>query len=232
MALKKIVIDAGHGGKDSGAIGFGLLERNVNLDLANRVVRYLGRDYECTLIMTRTGDQTVSLKQRSDLANKKGADFFFSIHCNASGGSGFESFIYKGLSDKSKTYDMQAMIHQTVYTHTLKPFNLKNRGRKKADFHVLRETAMPAVLVETAFIDYKSDNTLLKDDVFLDSIALSYAKGIALANSLPIKKREPDTLYIVQAGAYKLQKNADKQVERLKKLGIPAFIVKKEEERG
>lgn len=229
--MKLIVIDAGHGGSDSGATGYGELEKNINLDIANRVVRFLNRDYECRMIMTRTDNSTVSLKQRSDLANKKDADFFFSIHCNASGGSGFESFIYEKLSDRSRTYDMQAVIHQTVYSHTLKPFNIKNRGRKKANFHVLRETKMPAVLVETLFIDYKADSTLLKDGVFLDSIAESYAKGVALANALPKKKKETTTLYVVQAGAYKLQKNAEKQVARLKGLGVPAFIVPKKEEK-
>ena len=230
--MKKIVIDPGHGGRDPGAKGFGLLEKDLNLDIANRTVSALSRGWECDIIMTRTGDQTVSLDARSDLANKKKADYFLSIHCNASGGTGFESYIWDKLSNKHPTYDKQGVVHQIVYQQTLKTFNLKNRGRKKANFHVLRETFMSALLVETAFVDYKFDANLLRNDDFLNSIAASYAYGVALANALPKKKQPPEdkTLWIVQAGAFTKKENAEKRVEELKRHGIASFIKRGEKQ--
>lgn len=93
--IKRIVIDPGHGGKDPGAIGkFGLVEKHITLDVATRLRSYLeNRGLE--LILTRDDDRFVSLWERADLANKKDADFFISIHANASYSKyvkGFEVF--------------------------------------------------------------------------------------------------------------------------------------------
>ena len=84
----KLVLDPGHGGKDPGSAGNGLLEKNVNLDLCGRVAARL-RDYEAEVVLTRSGDVDVSLDARSDMANTLAADFFCSLHSNAGGGTGF-----------------------------------------------------------------------------------------------------------------------------------------------
>src|SRR5690606_5511110 len=115
----------------------------------------------------------------------------------------------------------------------------RNRGKKKANFAVLRETRMAAILTENGFIDTKSDADKLKKSSYLDKIAKGHAEGIAKA--LRLKKKSTSstnkktttstkktnskkTFYRVVAGSYTERKNADAQVKKLKKAGIDAFI--------
>lgn len=125
--------------------------------------------------MSRTGDQTVSLKQRTDMANAWGADFYLSIHINAGGGTGYEDYIYNGLSDRSRTADIQRVIHQEI----TKLVGLTDRGAKKADFHVIRESAMDAILTENGFIDNASDAAKMKDPNWIENVARGHVNGIA-----------------------------------------------------
>jgi N-acetylmuramoyl-L-alanine amidase len=184
--MTKIVLDPGHGGKDSGATGHGLLEKNLNLDIARKVGTFLN-DYDCEVIYTRKDDQTVSLIERSNLANEAKADLFLSIHINASNGKGegFESFIFSGLSE-TMTAGIQKIIHGHVMDY-LDAFKIANRGMKEANFHVLRETQMPAVLLENLFIDHPKDAELLKDTEFIEGLSLKITKGIA--DAMNLKKR-------------------------------------------
>ena len=93
--MVKIFIDPGHGGSDPGAVGFGLQEKNLTLDIANRVRDILMSEYENVCIkMSRTSDVFVSLSSRTNAANKWGADFYLSIHINSGGGTGFETYRY------------------------------------------------------------------------------------------------------------------------------------------
>ncbi|MEK6646953.1 MAG: N-acetylmuramoyl-L-alanine amidase [Candidatus Firestonebacteria bacterium] len=100
--LKKIIIDAGHGGHDSGAKGpTKLLEKDMNIDIANRIVRLLKSKLPIEIIMTRTDDTFISLQERVNIANTNNADLFVSIHCNAKGrrvsaenAYGTESYIF------------------------------------------------------------------------------------------------------------------------------------------
>jgi N-acetylmuramoyl-L-alanine amidase len=93
--IRKIVIDPGHGGKDPGAIGrFALREKDITLDISKRLKRYL-EDFSIDVYLTRSDDRFISLWRRADIANKKGADFFISIHANAAHSrqaKGFEVF--------------------------------------------------------------------------------------------------------------------------------------------
>ena len=86
--------------------------------------------------MSRTNDRTVSLHSRTRDANRWGADYFLSIHVNAGGGTGFESYIYNGLANSSQTGKMRNTIHDKV----VQASRLKDRSKKRANFHVLRET--------------------------------------------------------------------------------------------
>jgi N-acetylmuramoyl-L-alanine amidase len=94
-AIRKVVIDPGHGGKDPGAIGkLGLVEKDIALDMAKRIRSYLERG-GINVILTRSDDRFISLWKRSDIANKEDADFFISVHANAARSSyakGFEVF--------------------------------------------------------------------------------------------------------------------------------------------
>lgn len=194
--MAKIYLDPGHGGTDPGAQGNGLQEKNVTLAIALKVRDILNRDYEGhTIRMSRSSDATVSLPQRTNDANSWGADYFVSIHINAGGGTGYEDFIYNG-SVSSQDISYRDIVHAEI----MKQVDFRNRGKKRANFHVLRESNMPAVLTENGFIDNSSDAAKLKSDAYLNRIALGHANGIAQALGLRPKSGGGNATYIVQPG--------------------------------
>lgn len=182
--MKKIYLDAGHGGADAGAVGAnGLYEKNLVLKIQQYLISYLNITYsDFTIKTTRTTDTFLSLSQRASQANSWGADAFMSIHVNAGGGTGYEDYVYRSASNASKTF--QSIVHGQVQP-TLLSYNHPNRGRKSANYAVLRLTNMPAVLTEIAFIDNRTDAALLQNEAFLKSMGESYAKGIAVYLNLP-----------------------------------------------
>lgn len=172
-----IVLDPGHGGTDSGAVGVkGLLEKDINLAIALKTAEFL-RQVAIDVRLTRTTDTTLSLAQRSSYANHIGADYFLAIHINAGGGSGFESYTYSKVTDDI-TVNNNSVIHQKVASY-FSSFGLSNRGEKKADFYVLRDTWMPASLIECGFIDDLKDAELLENNSFLNGLSLALAQGVA-----------------------------------------------------
>ncbi|MBX9996018.1 MULTISPECIES: N-acetylmuramoyl-L-alanine amidase [Priestia] len=182
--MKKIYLDAGHGGADAGAVGAnGLYEKNLVLKIQQYLISYLNSTYsDFTIKTTRTSDVFLSLSQRASQANSWGADAFMSIHVNAGGGTGYEDYVYRSASNASKTF--QSIVHGQVQPALLS-YNHPNRGRKSANYAVLRLTNMPAVLTEIAFIDNSTDAALLQNEAFLKSMGESYAKGIAVYLNLP-----------------------------------------------
>ena len=182
--MKKIYLDAGHGGADAGAVGAnGLYEKNLVLKIQQYLISYLNSTYsDFTIKTTRTTDTFLSLSQRASQANSWGADAFMSIHVNAGGGTGYEDYVYRSASNASKAF--QSIVHGQVQP-TLLLYNHPNRGRKSANYAVLRLTNMPAVLTEIAFIDNSTDAALLQNETFLKSMGESYAKGIAVYLNLP-----------------------------------------------
>ncbi|WP_028399636.1 N-acetylmuramoyl-L-alanine amidase [Ectobacillus panaciterrae] len=178
----KLVIDPGHGGTDTGAVGNGLQEKNLTLQIAKRVRDIISANYEVDVKMTRETDVYISLSERTSIANSFGADYFISIHINAGGGTGYEDYIYSGLSDSSFAAGKQQTVHNAVVS-VLPKYSLPDRGRKKADYAVLRETAMDAILCETAFID-SSDANLLQNPQFIEDMSQAYARGVAEAMGL------------------------------------------------
>ncbi len=176
---KKIVIDPGHGGYDTGAIGFGLQEKNINLDIALRLRGMLANTADISL--TRSSDIFVSLSERAAFANRMGADLFVSLHVNAGGGTGFESFIYNYAM--AETIFVRETIHKSIADfYILNGF--PDRGMKKAEFAVLKQTLMPAVLLENLFIDNQKDAAKLREPEFLGRIAGAVAEGISKALNL------------------------------------------------
>ncbi|WP_313803231.1 N-acetylmuramoyl-L-alanine amidase [Cytobacillus sp.] len=187
--MVKLFIDPGHGGTDPGAVGNGLREKDLTLQISKRI-RDLLEGYENIQVkLSREGDQTLSLKQRTDMANSWGADLFLSVHINAGGGTGYEDFRHSSQSPNSVSGIVQAAIHEGVMNE-IKYFVVKDRGTKSANYHVLRESRMPAVLSETLFIDKSSDAALLKDENFLNTVALGHVNGIVKAYNLKTKGPE------------------------------------------
>lgn len=234
MAKKKVYIDLGHEGElkgmDPGAIGNGLKECNVVLEIG-KYMKDMFADFENVEIkFSRLGNKNFSLEQRTDEANAWGADLYLSIHINAGGGTGFESYIYPGVGGETQAF--QNAVHAKIMSK--KVFGT-DRGKKRANFHVLRETKMAAMLTENGFIDKAADAAILKTRAKLILIAAGHVEGVA--EFLGLKKRtaapkptpsKSDKLYKVQVGAFSVKGNAEALEKKLHAAGFKDAFIKLE----
>ncbi|MCM3045222.1 MULTISPECIES: N-acetylmuramoyl-L-alanine amidase [Bacillus] len=179
---KKIMLDPGHGGHDPGAVANNLKEKELVLKIAKKTKAILEKVYGASVKLTRSTDVYIDLSQRARLANNWGADYFASIHINAGGGTGFETFRFDKLSAASSTGKQQKIVHDTIFKKIKEKAG--DRGTKSKNLAVLRETKMPAILTENLFIDREKDAALLKQDAFLNLLAEGHAEGIAAAVGL------------------------------------------------
>ncbi|MBM6618249.1 N-acetylmuramoyl-L-alanine amidase [Bacillus suaedaesalsae] len=220
----KLYLDPGHGGTDPGAQGNGLKEKDINLDIALRIRNILLNNYDnVDVLMSRTGDTTKSLEQRTNEANAWGADFYLAIHCNAFNGSaqGYEDYIHSSLSDSSTTATYQNIIHAEV----VKLNQLVDRGKKKANFHVLRESSMSAMLSENGFIDNSHDAALMKDPTWRQRVAQGHVNGLEKSFNIQRKQtNDTDTVYKIIAGSFKSRGNADQRVDFLNSQNIESYV--------
>ncbi|WP_199613877.1 N-acetylmuramoyl-L-alanine amidase [Paenibacillus alkalitolerans] len=177
-----VVLDPGHGGNDPGAQSNGIIEKDLALNIGLKVRDWLLNCYDADVRMTRETDTFVSLSDRASFANQLNADYFVSLHHNAGGGEGFESFVYSGTRS-GKSGQMQDFVHAEVMAY-LGPLGVKDRGKKEANFAVLRETKMSAILLENLFVDNVMDATLLKDSELIKELARAIARGIGNAMGL------------------------------------------------
>ncbi len=179
--MKKNMTDAGHGGYDSGAPGVhGCLEKDIVLDINNRVDKYL-KNQDIENSNTRTTDVFVTLNDRTNKANSLGVNSFVSIHCNSSdnpSAQGLETYCYKFAYRPLADAIHSELIEDGLYT--------KNRGVKEGNLHVVRETNMDACLVELGFITNEDDYNLIMKNK--DRFAKAIAKGICKFNGVTWKE--------------------------------------------
>jgi len=170
---KTIVVDAGHGGSDPGAIGpGGTMEKNINLSIAGIVCKML-EEAGARVVMTRTTDVTVDLFRRPEIANRTGADAFVSIHSNAfraDSKCGMEVFHY---FNHPRSAELAELIHEEMQA-----LGLNDRGVKTERFVVLRETRMPSALIEAAFLSNPEEERLLNDPAFQQRVARAVFNGL------------------------------------------------------
>lgn len=167
---KKVFIDPGHGGSDSGAVGNGLKEKDINLSVGLKVKKLL-EERGVSVKMSRETDKAVNLSDRPAQANSWGADCFLSIHCNSASSNsaqGVETFHYSSSDGLAQAVQSQIIANTSLWH--------KNRGVKKQNFCVIRESKMMSALVELAFINNASDSQLLRDKQ--DGFAEALARGI------------------------------------------------------
>ncbi|MEF3331723.1 N-acetylmuramoyl-L-alanine amidase, partial [Oceanobacillus oncorhynchi] len=182
LSRVKIFLDPGHGAHDPGGQGYGLNEKDVVLDIALETERILTSKYQGVEVeMSRRSDVFVELTERANHANRWGADYFVSFHNNAHNGSasGFESYIYNG-GVSQETRNRQNDIHSYISSR----LNVSDRGQKSANFNVLRNTDMPAILIEYLFIDNFTENALLRSDNYKKQLAQYTADAIAQSYNL------------------------------------------------
>ncbi|GAB3159713.1 hypothetical protein GCM10027290_64960 [Micromonospora sonneratiae] len=189
-ATPRVYLDPGHGGTDPGAVGNGLQEKALTLAIALQTRDILLANWGGVDIrMSRTTDITRELAYRTSDANAWGANLFVSIHINSGGGTGFESYRYPTAD--SATVNLHNALHAPVLAGMRTIGSVTDRGKKTANFHVLRETNMPAVLTENMFIDTLADANLLKRADFITAVARGHAQGIA--NYLGLSSTPPPT---------------------------------------
>jgi len=215
--FRRIVIDAGHGGKDPGAIGLGgVYEKDIVLDISVRLKRILeDRGYSVT--MTRDRDEFISLKERTQVASWSNADLFVSVHANSSPARhiqgievytarhlGFheraedqrltnQQLLFDRLTMANGSRDVENIVADMLYTKkqehakafaeelaesTSRLAKTANRGEKESRFYVLRNTLIPAVLVEVGFLTNAREAKQLQTSTYRQRIAHGLAESI------------------------------------------------------
>lgn len=170
----KIFIDPGHGGHDGGAVGNGLIEKNLTLDISLRqkaLFEKLGHDIK----ISRSTDIFVPLSERVRQTNSWGADIFISNHINAGGGQGAE--VWHSINGgKGKEYAIKV---DKELSKLINSRGLKSKKGKNGDYlYVIKATSMPAILNEFAFIDNTIDAAKLRSEVFKQQLAEAVILGV------------------------------------------------------
>jgi len=224
--LVLIYLDAGHGGADGGASSNGIKEKDIVLKLVKKMKELLLQYENVTVATTRETDIYLPLDKRTEKANNMDADILLSIHCNSApstSAKGFESYRYPKAG--TSTIAFQNVLHQEIIRAM--GTGIEDRGKKTANFHMVRVSKMKAILTENLFVSNSGDSEKLKDDSFLDRIAQGHVLGLERFLGLKRKlERPPQTekLYKVQVGAFSERKNADELVNDLERMGHKPFI--------
>ncbi len=180
---KRIVIDVGHGGKDSGAIGVnGMYEKDVVLKVAHEILNLNKSlfDNRLDIYLTRYTDTLISLSGRSRLAKSLKADVFVSLHCNASGKNsrGMEVYIHNSGTLNSKK---SIALGISMLNESTQKLGFEKRGVKFANFQVLRETIpyCTSLLVEMGFMNNDDEADYFLEAKNIKAMALAVLKGIS-----------------------------------------------------
>ncbi|MGE6630245.1 N-acetylmuramoyl-L-alanine amidase [Bacillus sp. NPDC077027] len=173
---KTIFIDPGHGAHDSGAVGYGLYEKNLNLDVAKRLNTKLKNGGALTT-MSRTTDTFDSLQTRVTKGANAKADIFISVHANAndnSSANGTETYY-----DKTSASANSLKLAQNIQPKMVSALGTRDRGVKAAGFYVIKYSKMPSVLLETGFVTSPIDANILKSATYKDKLATGIASGVS-----------------------------------------------------
>jgi N-acetylmuramoyl-L-alanine amidase len=177
-----VMLDAGHGGDDYGTHSLTkpvYHEKYLNLSTTMMVKNFL-QQFGFEVMLTRSDDTFVSLDKRSLFANEQKPRVFVSIHFNSApspDAEGIEVFYYKNEADKTRMVKSKALA-QAVLDKTLLNTQAKSRGVKQGNYSVIRETDMPAVLIEGGFLTSTAEMERIKNASYLKSLALGIAQGI------------------------------------------------------
>ncbi|WP_332632040.1 N-acetylmuramoyl-L-alanine amidase [Halalkalibacter flavus] len=232
----KISLSAGHGNNTAGKRSpDGMREFHFNKPVANYMAEELSKyeGVQTQFVHDNTGNVDVPLSTRTSKSNIWGADLHIDIHANALRGvmgshGGIETYIH---TSKPKEADALA---RRVQSDLVKATGLRNRGVKTANFQVLKETKMTAILVEYGFMDSTTDLPKLKSDTYRRLVAKTTAESIAAHYNLKKRAQSKNTstqsntnkLYHVQVGAFVNKDNTDRLANELKSKGYSVFITK------
>lgn len=169
----RVALDAGHGGIEPGCEFMGVLEKDITLSVTLALKEKL-KEYGVDVVLTREGDQDVSLDERCAIANTASADLFVSIHCNSyiddTSIKGFEGYYYQDANGKR--------LADLILSATENYPSIKTRSVKEENYKVLRDTEMPAVLLEIGYLSNKAERTDLQSSEYQDTLAQVIFEGI------------------------------------------------------
>jgi N-acetylmuramoyl-L-alanine amidase len=227
---KIVVIDAGHGPNTPGKRSpDGMKEFEFNSQVADVMKAELEKYEGVRVAYVHESGRDVPLESRTDKANQLKADVYVSLHANAFRGvmgnhTGVETYVHSSNPKESR------QLAERIQAELVKATGLANRGVKLANFHVLRETKMTAVLIEHGYMDSIVDLPKLKSNEFRKLCGVTNAKSVA--ESLGLKRKpEPkplpksNVLYKVQVGAFSSRENAEAFAKRVEAEGFNTFIV-------
>ena len=222
--MAKIAIDAGHGGADPGAVYQGRQEKDDNLKLALAVGERL-QNGGLDVYYTRTEDIYQTPYQKAMAANESGADFLVSLHRNSSEYpnqyTGAETLVYDKNGEK---VEIAGQINDG-----LENIGFRNNGVKsRPGLVILRRSKMPAILVESGFINSEEDNRLFDEefDRIADAIADTILQNFQTSDDTTQDQEE--VYYRVQTGAFRNRENAIRQQEKLAEEGYPVFLLEQD----
>ncbi len=231
--MAQVIIDAGHGGTEPGAIYEGRREKDDTLRLALAVGEILKRD-GVDVVYTRTEDVYDTPFEKAQIANRAGGDFLISIHRNSSPEanqySGVETLVYDRSGSKVQLAEnINSALEQAGY---------RNLGvKERPGLVILRRSRMPAVLVEAGFLNTDADNRLFDEN--FDGIAQAIADGVlqtlreegklpgtgGSGGSVTDQETARERYYRVQTGAFRVRAYAEELLYRLQRQNYPAFLL-------
>lgn len=214
---RKVILDAGHGGPEPGAVYMGRPEKTDALNLTLAVGNHLARQ-GVDVVYTRVDDTYQTPFEKAEIANRSGADYFVSIHRNAmpipNTASGVTTLVYENSG-------VPGLMAENI-NGALASVGFTDLGiMERPGLIVLRNTEMPAVLVEAGFIDSEADNRFF--DRNFDAIAEAIARGIL--KTMQEESAAGPEYYQVQTGAYQDRGLAFQQASQLRSQGYPVFVV-------
>ena len=176
--MHTIVIDAGHGGFDLGAHHFGKEEKEINLKTAHLLRKHLiNKGFR--VVLTRSRDEYLPLKKRVEIANTNRCQALISIHYNSAKNpqaQGIEVF-YAKKGDGLRKKLSKSMANKVLQSALLLT-KAKSRGVKEGNFCVIRDTKIPAILIEGGFMTHEQERKKLQNDNYLNEIAKGIADGV------------------------------------------------------
>ncbi|MFY0761593.1 N-acetylmuramoyl-L-alanine amidase [Metabacillus dongyingensis] len=232
----KIAIDAGHGYTTSGKrTPDGMREYEFNRAAANEMRDLLAGYENVSILFTHSDTRDVPLKERTDKANAAKADVFVSIHANAFGKGtawnnvkGIETYAHD--SKPQESFALAGAVQKKLIEKTKR----EDRGVKLANFHVLRETNMTAILIECGFMTNQEEAQALKSAAYRKTCAQAIVEALAAFYKLkkkpapdpaPAPSPEPGKLYKVQVGAFAEKANAVALANELKNKGYNVIVL-------
>lgn len=228
--MARVFLGVGHGGSDPGAVANGLKEKDLNLAIAQACAEELER-HGVEVKLSRKKDENDPLTDEIKECNAYNPDLAADIHNNAGKGDGAEVY-YSVYGGTGKTLAKNILAEIVAIGQNSRGIKTKKNSSGGDYFGFIRQTKMPAVIVECAFVDTKKDVAIIDTKAEQVAFGIAVAKGILKTLGIKWKapeapaKKKTEYLYKVQVGAYADPANAEAMKKKLAASGFPGMVVK------